>query len=155
MVMASLVRRERDAVAKSLGVPAPPRVTVSFQPTTDAFERITGRPWFTLGAVVGSGAHFLPLPVLRDRGVLERTIRHQIVHLLADEAFAGRPVWVREGAAIHFAEGRDGPSTRVICPQDVELLRPVSIGAFGDASRRARACFERQLLARKDWRDVR
>jgi hypothetical protein len=30
----------------------------------------------------------------------------------------------------------------------------VSIGAFGDASRRARACFERQLSAGKDWRAV-
>jgi hypothetical protein len=36
----------------------------------------------------------------------------------------------------------------------VELTRPLSVGAFGDASRRARACFERQLSARKDWRVV-
>jgi hypothetical protein len=61
---------------------------------------------------------------------------------------------VREGAAVHFSEGEDWPSRRVVCPEDVELTRPLSVGAFGDASRRARACFERQLSARKDWRTV-
>ena len=96
----------------------------------------------------------MPLPVLRDRGVLERAIRRQLVHALADSALDGRPAWVREGAAIHFSEGADGPTGRVVCPQDAEITRPLSIGAFGDASRRARACFERQLSARKDWRAV-
>jgi hypothetical protein len=153
--MTTLIRRERDQVALVLGLPAPPRVTVRFHPTTEIFERATGRPWFTLGAVAGSDLEFVPLPVLRDRGVLERTIRRQLVHLLADAALAERPVWVREGAAVHFAEGQDAPQSRVVCPQDVELTRPVSMGAYGDASRRARMCFERQLSARKDWRDVR
>lgn len=155
-VMTSLIRRQRDSLAKTLGVPAPPRFSVRFHPTTDAFERMTGRPWFTLGALVGPDAHFVPLPVLRDRGVLERVVRRQIVHALADLTLTGRPLWVREGAAIHFAEGKAGtPLPRAVCPQDVELMRPLSAGAFGDASLRARACFERQLLARKDWREVR
>ena len=47
--------------------------------------------------------HLLPLAVLRDRGVLERTIRHELVHLMTDAALGKRPVWVREGAAIYFA----------------------------------------------------
>jgi SpoIID/LytB domain protein len=154
-VIASLVRRERDAVARALGVAPPPRVSVRFLPTTEAFERTAGHPWFTLGATSTIGElQFVPLPVLRDRGVLERTIRRQLVHLLADATLTGRPAWVREGAAVHFSEGEDGPSRRVVCPDDVELTRPISVGAFGDASRRARACFERQLSARKDWRTV-
>jgi hypothetical protein len=92
------------------------------------------------------------LPVLRDRGVLERAVRRQLVHLLADSVLNERPAWVREGAAIHFSEGESAPSARAVCPQDAEITRPVSVGAFGDASRRARVCFERQLAARKDWR---
>jgi len=154
-VVASLVRRERDQLAQALGVTAPPQLTIRFHPTTEAFERAAGSPWFALGATTRDrGLQFVPLTVLRDRGVLERTIRRQLVHVLADSALDGRPAWVREGAAIHFSEGADGPSGRVVCPQDVEITRPVSIGAFGDASRRARACFERQLSARKDWRAV-
>jgi SpoIID/LytB domain protein len=155
-VLASLLRRERDGLAKILGVTAPARLTVRFLPTTEAFERSAGRPWFTLGATSVTGElQFVPLPVLRDRGVLERTIRRQLVHWLADSSLSGRPAWVSEGAAVHFSEGEDGPAgRRIVCPDDVELTRPLSVGAFGDASRRARACFERQLTARKDWRAV-
>src|SRR5439155_25395221 len=116
-VTTSLVRRERDDLVKALGVPSPRRLAVRFHPTTEAFELFTGRPWFTLGAVTVVDLQFVPLPVLRDRGVLEKTVRRQIAHLLADADLAGRPVWVREGAAIHFAEGQDGPPARVICPQ--------------------------------------
>lgn len=156
VMLAALVRRERDSLVKSLGVPAPQRLTLNFHPTTDAFERTTGRPWFTLGAVVGTETHLVPLGVLRDRGVLERTLRHHIFHVLADSSLAGRPVWVREGAAIHFAEDEAGPSLpRAVCPQDVELTRPLSAGAFSDASRRARACFERQLSGGRGWEEVR
>src|SRR5262249_40279851 len=106
LVIASLVRRERDALAKALGVTTPARVSVRFLPTTEAFERTAGHPWFTLGATSTVGElQFVPLPVLRDRGVLERTIRRQLVHLLADGVLTGRPAWVREGAAVHFSEG--------------------------------------------------
>src|SRR4029453_13188053 len=113
-VIVSMVRRERDALAKALGVEAPSRLTIRFHPTPETFERTAGSPWFALGAGSSQGdLQFVPLPVLRDRGVLERTIRRQLVHLLADPALNGRPAWVREGAAIHFSEGEDGPTGRV------------------------------------------
>jgi hypothetical protein len=151
----SLLRRERDELARTLGVQAPARLNVRFHPTTDAFERTTGRPWFTLGSTAAQNElQFVPLTVLRDRGILERTIRHQLVHALADSALDGRPAWVREGAAAHFAEAGDSLAGRVACPDDVEITRPLSVGAYGDATRRARTCFERQLSARKDWRAV-
>ena len=34
-----------------------------FHPTTGAYERATGQPWFTSGAVVGGELHLLPLAV--------------------------------------------------------------------------------------------
>jgi SpoIID/LytB domain protein len=153
-VITSLVRRERDELARALGVEAPSRLTIRFHPTTDAFERMSGRPWFTLGSTGQNDLQFVPLTVLRDRGILERTIRRQLVHALADAALEGRPAWVRDGAAAYFAESGDSSSSRLACPVDVELTRPLSAGAYGDATRRARACFERQLSARKDWRTV-
>ena len=154
-VVLGMVRRERDAMAKTLGVRAPVPLVVRFQPTTDAYERATGQPWFTMGAVKSGEIHFIPLSTLRDRGILERTIRHQVVHLLTDEVYANRPAWVREGAAVHFADGTEVAAPRVICPEDVELLRPLSAGSLGDAFARARACFERQLSGGKSWKDVR
>ncbi|MQA31579.1 MAG: SpoIID/LytB domain-containing protein [Luteitalea sp.] len=150
-----LIQRESDAVARALGLNPPARVVARFHPSVEAYERGSGQPWFTLGATINSELHLLPLAVLRDRGVLERTVRHELVHLMTDAAFAGRPAWVREGAAIHFAQGGTGSTARVSCPSDAELLRPVSAGALSDASTRARACFERQLAAGRTWREVR
>ena len=154
-VIAEVVRRERDHLARSLAVDAPPRVSLRFHPTTEAYERATGQPWFTLGSVSGNELHFIPPGVLRDRGVLERTVRRQLVHVMTDAVFVGRPAWVREGAGAHFADPSRTQASRVDCPADAELLRPLSAGALGDASLRARACFERQVNAGRSWRDVR
>ncbi len=142
-------------------------MTVRFHPTTDDYERATGRAWFTSGAVVNGELHLLPLAVLRDRGVLDRTLRHELVHTMADAALAGRPAWVREGAAIFFAGEQPipgektqqrpayTPEPRASCPDDNELLRPVSVGALSNAYARARACFAKQLQAGRKWTDVR
>ena len=157
--------RARDDLAKALGVSAPP-VTLRFHPTTDDYERVTGQAWFTSGAVVNGELHLLPLTVLRDRGVLERTIRHELVHVMADAALGTRPVWVREGAAIYFAGEQMipgeppqrpafKPEPRASCPDNNELLRPVSVGALSNAYARARACFAKQMQAGRAWRDVR
>ena len=149
-------RRARDDLAHTLGVPAPSRITLRFHPTTDSFEAATGQPWFTAGATVNGELHFTPLAVLRARGVLERTLRRELVHLMTDAALAHRPLWVREGAAVYFADGSDraSPQTRAACPSDAELARPVSVGALSNAYARARACFARQIAAGKTWRDV-
>ena len=100
----------------------------------------------------------MPLAALRDRGVLERTIRRELVHVMADPALAQRPAWVREGAALFYGDTvRDAEaatSSRAACPSDAELLHPVSAGALGDAYARARHCFARQIAAGRSWRDV-
>jgi SpoIID/LytB domain protein len=158
--------RARDELARALDVTAPARVTLRFHSTTDDYERITGQPWFTSGTVVNGEVHVLPLATLRDRGVLDRTIRHELVHILTNAALARRPVWVREGAAIYFAGEQPvpggtvqrptyKPEPRPSCPGDNELLHPVSVGALSNAYARARACFAKQISAGKGWRDVR
>ena len=95
--------RARDELARTLGVTAPADVTLRFHPTTDDYEHVTGQPWFTSATVMRNEIHLLPLAVLRDRGVLDRTIRHELVHVMTDAVLATRPMWVREGAAIYFA----------------------------------------------------
>jgi len=151
-----VMSRERDDLARTLSVAAPPRVTLRVHPTTTSFEQATGRPWFTSGAVVNGELHLLPLASLRERGVLERTIRHELVHVMTEPVLGRRPLWVREGAAVYFAERTQEPppATRAACPSDAELLHPVSIGALSNAYARARACFARQIAAGKSWRDV-
>ena len=148
--------RARDEIAKALGV-APPRVALRFHPSTAAYEHATGVAWFTSAAVVNGELHLLPLQVLRDRGVLERTIRRGIAHVMVDPVLKTRPAWVREGAALYFSEPRADASLggRVQCPSDRELLQPTSAGALSNAYTRARACFARQIDAGRSWKDIR
>jgi SpoIID/LytB domain protein len=165
MAIVRTATRARDELARALGVSPPSRVTLRFHPTTDAYEKATRQPWYTSGTVVRGDVHVLPLATLRDRGVLDRTIRHELVHLMTDVALAKRPAWVREGAAIFYAEDPPPgsaaerplfkPEPRASCPQDNELLHPVSVGALTNAYARARACFAKQIAAGRSWRDVR
>ena len=151
--LVALVGRERDLLARTLDVD-PPAVRLRFHESNDAYERATGQPWFTLSAVKNGVIELGPLPLLRERGMVERVVRRQLVHVMADPILPARPAWVREGAAAHFADPGPPGASRVVCPQDSELQRPLSIGAFGEALTGARACFERQISGGRDWRRV-
>lgn len=164
--MIALTARARDDLATILGLPTPSRVSLRFHPTTGAYERATGQPWFTSTVVMNGEIHLLPPAVLRDRGGLERSMRHALVHLLADAILSRRRLWVREGAAVHFADPATAPTegsplmpgspqAPASCPDDAELEHPASIGALSTAYARARACFARQLLSGRSWREVR
>ena len=152
--LGSLVDRERQALAQTLGVEAP-RVRVHVHESNEAYERATGQPRFTLGAIAGDELQLVPLALLRERGMLERTVRRQIVHLIVDAVLPARPAWIRDGAAVYYADPEAPAPARQPCPQDAELQRPVSLGALGDAFGRARVCFERQISGGRDWRRVR
>jgi SpoIID/LytB domain protein len=148
----------RDALSETLGVPAPLRLTLRVHQTATDYERATAQAWFTSGALVSGEIHLAPLPALRDRGMLERTIRRQVAQMLTATSLAARPRWVQDGAWLFFGDGGAAggrTDSRVVCPTDAELARPVSAGALADAWSRARACFARQIASGRSWRDVR
>ena len=152
----SLAVRARDDLVQTLGVPAPATLAFTFHASADAFEQASGRPWFASGAIVDGQLHFLPVSTLRDRGVLERTMRRTLVQMLTSSVLETRPMWVREGVASYYA---DAPSTtqaepRAVCPGDFELSRPVSAGALNEAYARARFCVARQILSGRSWQEV-
>ena len=159
----SLAIRARDEIASQLGVAPPARIVIRVHPSTQSYERATGQPWFTSGALVDGELHLMPAGALRDRGVLERTIRRELAHVMVDEPLTKRPAWVREGAALYYAdnraeaadaEGSVRPRSRAACPDDGELLQPVSAGALSNAYARALACFARQVGDGRSWKDV-
>jgi hypothetical protein len=134
------------------------RVTV--HPNVESFGRATGQPWWVSAATAGTEIELLPIALLKQRGQLDRTLQHEVVHAMLDQALASKPMWVREGAAIYFsgdaAQGSDvTPSRNVSCPTDADLLRPVSAGAQRDAYARAAACFARGIAAGKRWDEIR
>jgi SpoIID/LytB domain protein len=157
-----LTSEKLGSVADALGLAAPRGVALRIHPSVEAYRNATGQAWFTRGAWVDGVLHLPPLSVLRDRGGLDWTITYGLVHALADDPLLSRPAWVREGLAIHFSERLAAdpgtpprPDPHGPCPDDDELLRPVSPGAFANAAERARACVARQLEAGRDWREVR
>ena len=156
----AIVRRARDTTAKATGRPAPAILRVTVHPNVESFGRATGQPWWVSAATAGPEIEMLPIELLKQRGQLERTMQHEVVHAMLDQALASKPMWVREGAAIYFS--RDAaqvhdttPAARVSCPTDADLLRPVSAGAQRDAYARAEACFARAIASGKRWDEVR
>jgi stage II sporulation protein D len=158
--LVDLAGSARDALAKRLGVAAPTRIVVHVQPSSAEYERVSGRRWFTFGSLVNGELHLLPISMLRERGMLELTVRRQLVRAMTEPQLAGKPLWVREGVALHFA-ALPGSSTQSpaaasgACPADDELARPLSPGALSDAYARARGCVERQLRNGRSWREIR
>jgi hypothetical protein len=157
-VLTGLVRRARTEIATRAGVPEPQGLTLTVHPTVESFGRATGQPWWVAAATVGTTIDLLPIGVLRQRGIFESTVRHEIAHVVVDRAIATRPRWVREGVALYFAAAaRTGivPPGRPECPSDAELLRPVSAGAQREAYSRAERCVRRALAAGTSWQDIR
>jgi hypothetical protein len=152
-----LVRRARDEIAAATRVDRPTAIRVAVHPDVESFNRATGQPWWVSGTSERSTIDLLPLTVLKQRGQFERTIRREVAHVMLDSELADRPMWVREGAALYFSSPLQptSPPPRVRCPEDEELLRPRSAGAHRDAHARAEACFRRQIMDGRTWREVR
>jgi SpoIID/LytB domain protein len=152
------------AVALRLGVPAPAEVRLRFHATVEAYTRSTGQPWWTAARSVGSRIDLLPLAVLKQRGILASTLRHEFVHVLAEPSLSGRPLWVSEGLAVFLAgesadetEGQRANTglTGPHCPSDVALRSTASADARRRAYRDAGLCVERALTSGRRWQDLR
>jgi hypothetical protein len=105
----------------------------------------------------GTAIDLAPVAVLAQRGGIEGAVRTAVAELLVAGPLAGRPAWVRIGAARYFADppAARPPDTRTRCPSDAELLLAVSATAQREAELRAQACFTRELARTNDWRLVR
>jgi hypothetical protein len=156
-MLTRLVRSARDQLSVRTRRTPPAVLRVRVHPTVDAFVRASGQPWWMSGATDGSEIELVPIALLRQRGQLERAIRHEVAHAFVDPPLAGRPQWVREGAAMYFAEPAtdQAVATRGTCPSDEELLQPISAGAYRGALARADACFRRAIGRGQAWDQVR
>jgi SpoIID/LytB domain protein len=86
-----------------------PLTEVVVYETTGDFVGATGRPPWIAAVAERGRLSFQPLGVLRRRGVLTTTPRHEFVHAALEALGAGRaPLWLAEGLAAHVAG--EGPS---------------------------------------------
>ena len=97
-VLALAERQLRDAAAR-LNLPLPHDLEIRIYPDLDSFRNATGESGSVAGYTEGRHIHLQPA----GRGVLERTVKHEIWHaLLESQARPGLPLWFREGLAGFF-----------------------------------------------------
>ncbi len=161
--LTALARRTLEDLVRLTGRPAPARIDIVFHPTPDSFRRESGEPWWVAARTRATRIDLLPSLVLRDRGTLEQTLRHELAHVLTAEVLSNRAEWIKEGIAMHFAgqpppasllDG-DGVPRRVRCPDDDDLRRSLSPAAARQAYGLAAACVARALAKGTPWIDVR
>ncbi|HEX8147026.1 MAG TPA: SpoIID/LytB domain-containing protein [Pyrinomonadaceae bacterium] len=121
-------RLERAGVGARL-----PLTEVVVYETTGEFVGATGRPAWVAAVTEGRRISFQPLGVLRRRGVLTTTPRHEFVHAALEAAGAGRaPLWLVEGLAAHFAG--EGASLSSAPPRKRLSIEEVERGLAGSPS---------------------
>lgn len=110
-----------------------PLTEVLFYETTGDFVGATGRPAWVAAVTDGRRIEVQPLDVLRRRGVLASTLRHEFVHAAIESLGGGRaPLWLVEGLAAYVAgEGaslaRSAPKARMATDElERRLARPGS-----------------------------
>ena len=110
-----------------------PSTEVVVYETTGEFVGATGRPAWVAAVTERGRISFQPLAVLRRRGVLTTTPRHEFVHAALEAAGTGRaPLWLVEGLAAHVAgEGRALASA---LPRKRLTIEEVERGLAGDPS---------------------
>ena len=152
-----MAAKAHDDLARTLGTSVLP-ITIRLHGTLDSFRLATNRPWWVSDVAEGTSIDLAPAVVLAQRGGLEASVRLAVAELLVAGPLAGRPEWVRAGAARYFAQGAAAvrpAASRARCPTDAELLLAVSAPAQREAEMRAEACFARELEKTRDWRAVR
>ena len=98
------LRRASSAVSVSV-----PSLEIRLNESTGDFTSRTGQPWWAAAATKGNRIELQPLKLLKQRGVLFTTVRHELAHVIIDAvSHEHAPRWLAEGLAIHLAgEGQN------------------------------------------------
>ncbi len=154
-----LTAAAHQSLSATLGVSVAP-ITVRVHESLESFRQRTGQPWWVSSVVDGTTIDLVPAPLLAQRDGFETALRIAVAELLVGPALAGRPRWVRVGAARYFGRDAVRPpgdpgQDELRCPSDAELTLAVSAPAQREAEARAEACFARAYTRTRDWRAVR
>jgi stage II sporulation protein D len=81
-----------------------PRLEIRLNESTGDFTSRTGQPWWAAAATEGTRIELQPVGMLKQRGVLFTTLRHEMAHIMIDSVSKKRaPRWLEEGFALYLA----------------------------------------------------
>jgi stage II sporulation protein D len=122
----ALLERIRTSYQERTGRAPDTLTEVIVHPSTAAFTRATGRPWW-VAAVTGAAIEIQPVRTLKARGILQSTLRHEYAHVLINAAARKPPpLWLAEGFAVYLAgEGARLQPAPGVAPLSEEKLDAV------------------------------
>lgn len=95
---------ERRTTAAAVRPVEPATLDVVIHDTTGDFVASTGQPWWAAAVTHDNLIELQPLEILRSRGVLDQTLRHEYAHTVIEMLGSGHvPRWLAEGLAAHVA----------------------------------------------------
>ncbi len=80
-----------------------PRLEIRLNESTGDFTARTGQPWWAAAATLGNRIELQPARILKQRGVLFTTLRHELAHIVVDSISKRAPRWLEEGFALYLA----------------------------------------------------
>src|SRR5262249_48612988 len=82
----------------------PPVLDIRINESTGDFTGRSGQPWWAAAATKGNKIELQPVAILKRRGVLNTTLKHELAHVIIDLVSRDRaPRWLEEGFAIYLA----------------------------------------------------
>jgi len=135
-----------ERVAGSSPLPRVQGIEIRIYPDLDWFRNATGEPGWVAARTDGRRIQMQPASALRTRGVLESTVRHELLHVTIEaQAAQGLPAWFREGLAGYLEHPlHSGAPPR---PSDADLRQRMDPDkarrAYRDATRAVTSLVER------------
>jgi stage II sporulation protein D len=110
-----------QAAVRRAMLTAPTGIELRVYPDLETFRNATGEPGWVAARTQGRRIHLQPAATLRSRGILEQTLRHEMLHVVVESHAAARvPLWFREGLA-GYLEGAPAAGSDVRPPSDADL----------------------------------
>jgi hypothetical protein len=99
-----------------------PTLQIVFNASTGDFASRTGMPTWAAAATSKNKIEFQPIATLKQRRILETTLRHELAHALIDSLGNSQtPRWLAEGMAIYLSgEGRLLPRVNPTSAANIE-----------------------------------
>ena len=103
-------------------------VELRIYPDLDRFRNATGEPGWVAARSDRHCVEMQPAAALERRGVLDTTLRHELLHVVVEQQGGTAPLWFREGLAGYLEQSAAAP---------LDLHAPLRIPAEADLRQRA------------------